>query len=66
MSYGPALPLATEAATHAGEILRGAKPADLPVEEPTRIALALNTETASSPVSMFGPSACSHPTKYSN
>jgi putative ABC transport system substrate-binding protein len=37
-----------EAANYVDRILRGARPADLPVEEPTRFTLALNLRTARS------------------
>jgi len=47
MSYGPNLPdLYRRAATHVDKILRGANPAELPVEQPTKFVLVLNLETA--------------------
>ena len=47
MSYGPNAPdLYRRAADFADRILRGAKPADIPVEQPTRFDLVVNLTTA--------------------
>jgi putative ABC transport system substrate-binding protein len=47
MSYGPNFPdLFRRAADLTDKILRGAKPADLPVEQPTKFELVLNLTTA--------------------
>ena len=47
ISYGPNFPdLFRRAGDYADKIRRGAKPADIPVEQPTKIDLAINLKTA--------------------
>ena len=47
MSYGPSWPTIFRAApTYADKILKGAKPSDLPVQQPTVFELIINMKTA--------------------
>ena len=47
MSYGPRYPdLFRRAGDYVDKILRGANPADIPVEQPTKFDLVINLTTA--------------------
>jgi putative tryptophan/tyrosine transport system substrate-binding protein len=57
LAYGPDLPgLYRQAAVLSRKLLRGARPADVPVERPTRLQLVVNLKTATALGLTIGPS----------
>ena len=46
ISYGASIPDLTRRAAAFAKVINGAKPADLPIEQPTKFELVINLKTA--------------------
>ena len=63
MSYGPDVYDNFRRSSYVDRIFKGAKPADLPVQQPTKFELAINLKTAKGLVSKFQRSCSRLPTR---